>query len=1469
MVYVGAHRELAARSRSWLAEAVERDDHFARTAVIGLAGGYLRHLLEDAPEAALSETKQSMAAWPREPFSSSSLGELMALGLIEPYRGGTHLYNWLRGEQERLARAAILRSGTPSILPSALMAYALLSAWVVAPQHEKVSLLGKARKVWTRLHREQHPLSKISSAGIGAQLLAADGKTEEALSQTRLARSGLAACGDFRHHPMAYLEGVLEGGEAGKEKREKALAFFRDQGWKCPDRAIQMIIPILPALEAPTPRRAAPTRLLLAERFEVLDALGQGGFGSVTGARDLTTGRRVAIKELTRTSPQALFRFKREFRALQTLRHPRLSRLDALFEFGGRWFIAMQWVEGTDLARWVRPAGRLDAARTCEAFAQLAEGLAALHEAGFCHRDIKPDNVRVTPEGRVVLLDFGLIADLSNEVDDNPEVGTAAYMAPEQRPGAAIGPEADLYAMGVCLYEALCGSLPFDGDIPLEILANKRRGTPPPRPSTWAPHAHIPPDLEALALELLDPRPEARPVAAVLPARLRAEPFADAAPRSRPAPPPRPKATPFAGRADELARLDAELRRTQDGNPRVVLIEGDSGIGKTALVEHWLTRVRKEQPTTQVLRGRCYENEQVPYSALDGIVDELSRRLRRLPPDACAALLPPCAAVLAELFAVLGSVRPIGEAPRKGVLADPHARRLQGFAALRKLLLALSSETPLVLVVDDLQWADLESFRLLHALLREDTPPKVLLVATLRPRRDEPNADVAQAVCALGEWPCSTRIALGPLPDADARSLVARLFDTAESDFVQRIVAQAQGHPLFLGELTSHAQRAQDAPHLTLDAAVEARLKALEPSVRKLLQLVALAGRPQGLHVYERALAEGDPLHDRALDEAIGVLSAARLLQVRRDQQLTCFHDRIRAVAARSVPDAERALLHRALAGALDGEPGADRAECARLWETGGEATRAAEAYEQAGQAALQALAFAHAARLFARALELDTGDPEVRQRLIVQRAHALACGGRSAEAADLYQQAAEHATGAERVRLCISAAQHLLQSAQVEQGMEAARALLSELDMGLPRGEKAALARIAWDRTRQGLRGLALKPTPKDGVDPSTQLKLEAAWQLSAPVAWVEVLPSANLSAAHLRRALDAGDPAHAARALAQEATLRAVQKPFARATYEPLLETSRTLANHVGDPALHAFVTWVEGLTTTFRGEFARALEPYRRAEQTLSEHCPDEPWLLTNVRTSVGSALLAAGEHRELVTRCHAWLSEAREREDRFAHTAIVGLAGGYFRHLLDDAPEAALAALEESMAAWPREPFSSSSLGELWAMAQIEPYREARGLQHWLDRERPRLRRALLLQTPMCRTQLSLITTNAALCAAMSTHERGDLLRAARGSVAKLKRIRDPFAQACCAMFEAQLAVMRGERCLAREGAKRAREAFDALGLYQQHAAGYLEGALEGGEAGRARCIAALAFFREQGWQRPDRALAMVLPVLPEL
>ena len=223
---------------------------------------------------------------------------------------------------------------------------------------------------------------------------------------------------------------------------------------------------------------------VLANRFELVRRLGTGGMGVVYEAADRAqAGTRVALKVLTSLSPSSIYRIKNEFRRLSDVLHPHLVTLHELFSHDGQWFFTMELIEGVHFDAFVRtPSGGYDRARVISTLRQLTEGVQAIHDAGKLHRDIKPTNVLVTPQGKVVIVDFGLARDSEQSdagLTDPGFVGTPAYAAPEQLDAASTTTASDWYSVGAMLYEALTGKLPFDGS-GLNVMLTKQQKSPTP-----------------------------------------------------------------------------------------------------------------------------------------------------------------------------------------------------------------------------------------------------------------------------------------------------------------------------------------------------------------------------------------------------------------------------------------------------------------------------------------------------------------------------------------------------------------------------------------------------------------------------------------------------------------------------------------------------------------------------------------------------------------------------------------------------------------------------------------------------------------------------------------------------------------------------------------------------------------------------------------------------------------------------
>ena len=332
--------------------------------------------------------------------------------------------------------------------------------------------------------------------------------------------------------------------------------------------------------------------------YQILGELGHGGMGIVFRAFDRKREELVALKTLQRLDAAALYRLKQEFRTLAEVTHPNLVGLYELISSGHQCSIAMELIEGEHFLAYIRsgqPERQGDNSRSSQeelgieqsvngaddglgrpsyseryalsppqydrlraTLRQLAQGISVLHAHGKLHRDIKPSNVMVTREGRVVILDFDLAADLDfdglHQSTEQHVTGTIAYMAPEQAASRAQSPATDWYSVGVMLYEALTGQLPFTGS-PIQVLIDKQQR----EPNAPAEIAHgVPDDLNQLCIDLLRQSPKSRPTGEEVMQRLGKSPSVSDAPPSRHSVTTHKAA--FVGRETQLAELIAALQ---------------------------------------------------------------------------------------------------------------------------------------------------------------------------------------------------------------------------------------------------------------------------------------------------------------------------------------------------------------------------------------------------------------------------------------------------------------------------------------------------------------------------------------------------------------------------------------------------------------------------------------------------------------------------------------------------------------------------------------------------------------------------------------------------------------------------------------------------------------------------------------------------------------------------------------------
>lgn len=1198
---------------------------------------------------------------------------------------------------------------------------------------------------------------------------------------------------------------------------------------------------------------------LLGGRLHVQRRIGEGGMGVVYEAYDALRRAPVALKTLSRLDAQGIYRMKQEFRSLVDVTHVNLCRLHELFS-ENEWFFTMELVAGEPFDRWVRPRGTLDEVRLRTVLPQLAAAIAAIHRAGKLHRDLKPPNVLVTNEGRVVVLDFGLTVDrelggIGQTLRDEGVSGTPAYMAPEQAAGAEATPASDFYALGAMLFEALTGQLPFEGTSGAILLAKQFQE--PPSVQSLASHAPL--DLAILCDALLGRDPSGRPDAASLQAKLGSPslsiaPPADADEREL-----------LVGRESELAQLRSAYEATLSQRAVVLFVAGESGMGKTALVAQFLDDLRSASPAA-VLTGRCYERESVPFKAFDSVVDDISRYLRRLPREESAALVPRDAFALARLFPVLERVATVADAPRRDI---PDLQELQqrAFAAFRELLGRIRDRRPLVVFIDDLQWTDRDSSVFMEYLLADAEPSPLLLIASHRSENAGDNPLLQQALRSAqknARIECR-QIAVGALPAGATRQLAERMLGHAAHEEAVAIVEEAQGSPFFVGELVRHARVTGPLMQkLTLGEAVLRHVQGLPAAARALLEVLAVAGRPLQLQL---ALDASSTSHD-----AIDRLLSERLLRSSRaggaERLLECYHDKIRELVAAALEPADLRGLHRRLAEQLVLHAVADPEHLALHYHGAGETQLAAVHYERAGDASTAALAFEYAVRQYEQACALRSGEDESSLReLHVKLAAVLAAAGRSRDAANLYRETAQNAPAAVALELRREAARLFMVSGYADQGRVLLGEVLRAIDLSLPSSRRGAIAAALWSRARLKLRGLTFHEPRAQTRASEVEPQLGALWTVVQGAIGTDPFLMVEMSARYARIALDSGSPGHAARALATEAYLQSFDGASSRLRALDLVARAKTLAEPLSDPAVLGFVRQIEGGVLVDLGSFDEGRTALARGLSWLQERCTAVSFELAAVRIYDQIAAHHLGAFAEISETTPSLMEDALRRGDMWFAT-MFGTAWAVPAWLSLRGVEDARRRFEEVKSRYqPQFSYQWPDFFILLAEQNLALYEgdARRGLQLATE-QRTGLEQAQLMRLHMARGCLLYTRGGCALAALRQSKHGGSAERAMVLADLKYLRATDvPNAAAWASVLEGGLALHERKPEVACDRLRAAVGGFESAGLQLYAAAAQRRlGQLQGGRDGEALSARAEAAMRAQGVRDLESTTEMLTP-----
>lgn len=750
-----------------------------------------------------------------------------------------------------------------------------------------------------------------------------------------------------------------------------------------------------PEAAEPTPHEPFRTTESLGRRYRILGLLGEGGMGRVYRAFDRLLGAEVALKQVLITNPatdadagtgeavatlhstfpsvpegratRRLFSAPREkgalgkaglrvlaeeFRTLAPLRHPNIVKvLDYGFDANGQPFYTME------LLRDARPlldyALERTAAEKIELLVQLLYALAYLHRRGIVHRDLTPSNVLVVPsdEGPFVkVLDFGLAID-AEKGSVISVAGTLLYMAPELFHGEMASESSDLYAVGMIAYQMLTGRYPFQvagGAAPLlrEVLEASPDLTPLPpamRPVLAQALGKSPKTRQTDAASLL------RELAAAAEMPLKSEPVATRDSYLLGAR--------FVGRHSEFEQLQRALDAGRHGFGSSWLLSGEIGVGKSRLLEE--LRSSALQAGVLTARGQAMAGA-AAYSLWQDVLRLLSLQvpLSELEASVIGTLLPDLQTLLECEVSIPLSM-------------DPPSARLRLFHILDEILLRLP-ETVLVLL-EDLQWADSESLALLSHLISGAAARRLLIVATYR--KDEA-AGLARTLPQMRELQLS-RFGRFEM-EALCQSMLGRAGQ--DSQLLELVATETEGNAYFIVEaMRALAAEAGSLANIGqselpqrifaggIDKVLERRLSRAPASAQPLLHLAAASGRELDLSLLSHLLPDAEVQAHELAD--VGLLELYM-------QRWRFSHDKLREKVCASLKPGERTKLHGRLAQSLEhlypDDPGR-ASQIAFHYREAQEHSKAAHFYGLAGDSALRRGAPAEAAALLEKARGLST----------------------------------------------------------------------------------------------------------------------------------------------------------------------------------------------------------------------------------------------------------------------------------------------------------------------------------------------------------------------------------------------------------------------------------------------------------------------------------------------------------------
>ena len=1007
--------------------------------------------------------------------------------------------------------------------------------------------------------------------------------------------------------------------------------------------------------------------------YRIVRLIGQGGTGDVYEGVDPLSGDRVALKTIPSSDANSRLRLRREFRTVATVYHRNLCSHYELHANGPLWFIAMEYVDGTDLlSYWTSICSRPNANELAVRIAaQLMAAVSYLHASGVIHRDIKPANILVTESERLVLLDFGLSTrSRKPSAMSHYIAGTRKYLAPELSRGEPATEASDWYSVGVVVREML-SSVEFDS-VSSDLLQIA----------------------DGLMRESIEDRFDQSDIASFLIGGDQERLLTYRLPQST-----------FVGRTELLSELNRAFATAAKGRVVVATLSGESGSGKTALVERFLDLTSGTE-NVLISSGRCFGGELGLGAAIDSVSGDLVdwilsegfehtgvgaselRAMKRVFP-AFAKL---------ELNVVGDS----NENDTNESIDSAELRRI-ALTSFSKLICDLASKRPLVLFIDDLQWADDESLSMLEHICLNSALHTVLFVFSFRSDSQQAMA-FTHRMLIDGAQVQVTQLVVPRMSEVEADSLalsfVPQLVDEGR---LRHLTRHCQGSPYLLRELTRSLSRGdRDPVSLSLTELLWRNVTSLADTPASIVKLLACATEtvPESV-VFDASGSDGADFR-----QSVQELKASDLVRTGFGRSMMPYHDKIGECIREHLSESETARLHAALARAYERQSPEDTACIAVHHELAGNHVVSAKHYYDAGKSANKKLAFHLACIYFEKALRLGAWNESEEIRIRKKLADSLNDAGRPVEAAQLFLALAEKDRSAE---LRLRAAQQLIHAGQLEEGHTAARAASQALGMRLSRNRAAAVVSSALSTARIFLRGYKVDCNVL--VDESEVRRFYHRMELGGILMQTDNVFGIELFARTFLEAINTRNPVVVSISLCSHAIGLSYLGPMFKRRTETVLETVdaiRSAHSQVDD--ISHFIDFTKMMVHITRGEWQDAKPHAESGIATLRQH--GSKYGGTQYSISAAESfhcwiLYYLGQLDELSDLVPNLLLESRERGNRVFQSDLRGPYANIV-WLLSDDHERARSEISQARRQWDSNRPTFQDVYWLFADVQVDLY-----------------------------------------------------------------------------------------------------------------------------------------------------------------